>query len=445
MTMQASTAPFETTGPPNRPSAFPVQSAILSGLLVLVPALVFLNRGIVWPMMYGDRLLDTSGLFGGLGEYSTHLLHKIWFPTLAALAMALFAIGRVRNPVFHMRYMVWWVILYAWSAISVLWAIEPTISLSRLILQLLVAGCIFLAFAGTNRPRDIVTSVYWVVMLSVVLNLVAVLTQQPTPLGYRGIFQHKNVLGPFAVVAVFFILLKLRDGPWYSLAAFAGLPVCMFLLIASQSKTSLGLIFIALSAGVVIALFAWGLRIPAMVTFIAGCAAAAVASMGLSAVAGLSFTQQLQALTGDATLTGRTDIWSFAWPYVEAQPWIGYGFRSFWQIGENSPSLSLGFGFIATVWHGHNGYLDIVLGGGIIGLLTFLPLLIISLNLCGAIGRQRPYEGAVLAAFVVFTLLHNLLETTFLFGVNVMFVLYQIIWLYMVYTVRSGDGERAQP
>jgi len=445
MTMQVSATPFENAAFPGRPSAFPVQSAILSGLLVLVPALVFLNRGIVWPMMYGDRLLDTSGLFGGLGEYSTHLLHKIWFPTLALFALVLFAIGRVRQPIFHMRYMVWWIILYAWSAASVLWAIEPAISVSRLILQLLVAGCIYLAFSGANRPRDIMTCVYWVVILSVLLNLAAVLTQQPTPLGYRGIFQHKNVLGPFAVVAVFFILLKLRDGPVYRLAALAGLPVCIFLLVASQSKTSLGLILVTLPAGAIIALFAWGLRIPALVTFVAGCAAAAVASMGLSAISGLSFAQQLGALTGDATLTGRTDLWSFAWPYVEAQPWTGYGFRSFWQIGENSPSLSLGFGFIATVAHGHNGYLDLLLGGGAIGLLAALPVLVISLNLCGAVGRQRPYEGAVLASFVVFTLLHNLLETTLLFGVNVMFVLFQVVWLYMVYTVHRVEDATRQP
>lgn len=443
--MQVFAASFQSAPPPSRPSAFPVQSAILSGLLVLVPALVFLNRGIVWPLMYGDQLADTSGLFGGLGEYSTHLLHKVWFPTLAAFALALFAIARVRQPVFHMRYMVWWVILYAWSVASVLWAIEPGISLSRLALQLMVAGCLYLAFSGTNRPRDIITCVYWLVAVSVILNLLAVLTQQPTPLGYRGIFQHKNNLGAFAVVATFFLLLKLRDGPWYRLTALAGLPACIFLLLVSQSKTSFGLILMALPAGAIVALFAWRLRIPALVTFVAGCAVATVASLGLSAAAGLSFAQQLEALTGDATLTGRTDLWRFAWPYVEAQPWVGYGFRSFWQIGENSPSLSLGFGFIATVAHGHNGYLDILLGGGAVGLLLALPVLIISLNLCGAIGRQRPYEGFVLASFVLFTLLHNLLETTFLFGVNVMFVLFQIVWLYMVYTVHRVDDATPHP
>ena len=68
MTISTTSATFQGA-PVSRPSAFPVQSLLLSGLLVLVPALVFLNRGIVWPLMYGDKLLADvgAGMNGTIG------------------------------------------------------------------------------------------------------------------------------------------------------------------------------------------------------------------------------------------------------------------------------------------------------------------------------------------------------------------------------------------
>ena len=422
-------------------SAFPIDSAILTGLLILVPALVFLNRVIVWPLMYGDQMQDPSGLYGGLGVYAPHMLHKIWFPLLTAATVSLFLLARVRQPPYNLTYVSGWILIFVWSAFSIFWAIEPGIALSRLALQLLAALCLYLAFCGTNRPKDIITCVYWVVVIAAFLNLFAVLTQEPTPLGHQGIFQHKNTLGVFSVLAMLFMLLKLGHGRGYLFAAMIMLPICLFMLIASQSKTSVGLLFLALPAGGVLALFAHGLRIRGVITFILGGIALIVLSFGFTAITGLSLPQQLEALTGDATFTGRTALWSFAWDYVEAQPWIGYGFRSFWQIGENTPSLSLGFGFIATVAHGHNGYLDILLGGGVVGLLLVLPILVTSLNLCGSISRKRLYEGFVLSSFMIFVLLHNMLESTFFFGVNVVFVLFQIVWLYMVYTVKNDHNK----
>lgn len=436
--MTSATSRFSAQSPPGRPSAFPVQSAILSGLLVLVPALVFLNRGIIWPLMYGDQMQDPSGLFGGLGVYGPHTLHKVWFPVLMAVTLALFFLARVRRPNFSMAYLSAWLLFYAWSAISVFWAIEPGIAFSRLTLQLLVAGCLYLAFCGTDRPRDIITCIYWIIVAAVFLNLFVVLTQVPTPLGYNGIFQHKNTLGAFCVLAMLFMLLKLGDERRYWLIALVAIPVCFYMLAISQSKTSFGLFFLALPAGAAVAFFASGLRIPGAVTFVLGGLALLLLSVFVSAVLGMAFPQQLEALIGDATFTGRTELWRFAWDYIEAQPMIGYGFRSFWQIGGNAPSLAHGFGFIATAAHGHNGYIDILLGGGVIAALLVLPILITSLNLCGRIARKSLYEGFVLASFVIFVLLHNLFETTFLFGVNVVFVLFQIVWLYMVYTVNDS-------
>ncbi|MEP3046323.1 MAG: O-antigen ligase family protein [Roseibium sp.] len=387
---------------------------------------------------------DPSGLYGGLGLYAPHTLHKIWFPLLTTITLSLFAVARIQQPNYNKYYITYWGLFFAWSTISLFWAIEPSIAFSRLTLQMLVAICLYLAFCGTDRPKQILNCVFFVVIMSVFINLLAVLTQEPTALGHNGIFQHKNKLGVFSVLAMLLVLLKLGDGRRYLPIALISLPACIYMLILSQSKTSFGLVFVALLAGAVVALFAKGLRIPASFTFILGGIAVFLLSAVIFAVLGFSFTQQLETVTGDATFTGRTALWSFAWDYVEAQPWIGYGFRSFWQIGENTPSLSLGFGFIATAAHGHNGYIDILLGGGIIAVLLVIPILIISLNLCGNIAKKSLYEGFVLASFVIFVLLHNMFETTLLFGVNVVFVLFQIVWLYMVYTVNDDPSKASR-
>lgn len=75
----------------------------------------------------------------------------------------------------------------------------------------------------------------------------------------------------------------------------------------------------------------------------------------------------------DATLTGRTYLWPFVIDAIAEKPIFGYGVMGFWQPwrGSENPAYALMQGSDWIV-HAHNGFLDLTLQVGILGLIFFL-------------------------------------------------------------------------
>lgn len=79
----------------------------------------------------------------------------------------------------------------------------------------------------------------------------------------------------------------------------------------------------------------------------------------------------LRVLGRDSTFTGRTDLWNLVLPAIAKHPILGYGYGAFWSE-MNNEVLNI---HIASRWlpmGAHNGYLELCLAFGILG----LPLLI---------------------------------------------------------------------
>ena len=64
----------------------------------------------------------------------------------------------------------------------------------------------------------------------------------------------------------------------------------------------------------------------------------------------------------NATLTGRTEVWAGLLPDVMRQPFLGYGFGSFWTLRRILDH---------HIGEAHNGYLEVCLGLGFVGLLFY--------------------------------------------------------------------------
>jgi O-antigen ligase len=93
----------------------------------------------------------------------------------------------------------------------------------------------------------------------------------------------------------------------------------------------------------------------------------------LIAIAGASMDDVLQLLVGDPTLTGRTEIWALVIERIAERPLLGYGWMAFWGAYEANPIAA---DVPLTSWisgvflnSGHNGYLDMALEAGLIGLV----------------------------------------------------------------------------
>jgi exopolysaccharide production protein ExoQ len=220
------------------------------------------------------------------------------------------------------------------------------------------------------------------------------------PGAWRGLWMEKNALGGlmalgFCLLSAAALLNPQRAKLWWP---FAGL--ALVLVLMSTSKTSLVSLMVG-GAALVFVLIAR--RSPA-----AGAAITWTGVTGVVLLGGfvLVASDAFFAVLGkDATLTGRTEIWSAAMRQIEQRPWTGYGYAAVWDNKSGwGPFawITKDAGFQAH--HAHNSWIEQWLGLGIIGLaawgLFYLQTLTLAII---AVFRER---GALLAFpfLVVYTL-----------------------------------------
>jgi O-antigen ligase len=110
------------------------------------------------------------------------------------------------------------------------------------------------------------------------------------------------------------------------------------------------------------------------------------------------------------SLTGRIPLWEVLFSEVQEHPWLGTGFAAFWNP-QNYPQMEQLVGF--PVVSGHNGFLDILVNVGIVGLIILLAFC--SCTLVVALVRARRHDpmGWVTFLFLTFYVLQNLTSSIF--------------------------------
>lgn len=364
----------------------------------------------------------------------SNLLNQVFW--LLLFVFAVFA-GR-QAPVMRLALRLWPLTAYlVWSAASIVWALAPDIVARRLLLQIFVVGAVTLPIMLIDDAEKVRATVLRVMFVILVVNVVALGLRPPTALGHAGIYSQKNELGLTAALALLTCVTTLAAGGFLQRAmAWLGIPLALALLVASRSKTSLLL-------AIVIPALGWGIAVAARIlklspALLLGCflALAIPIGLGVAEVIDLTLDDVLRLAFGDATFTGRTDIWDFAAAQIASNPILGHGFNGFWGIGDASPAAFSGSELIASILQAHNGYLDILLETGFVGLALFLCLLAIVVAGSGAVVARSLSAGAFVIALTLFTALHNGFESTALRR-------FQAVWLFML--IAAAMAVTARP
>jgi O-antigen ligase len=128
----------------------------------------------------------------------------------------------------------------------------------------------------------------------------------------------------------------------------------------------------------------------------------------------------------DLTLSGRTDMWALLLQSAQKRPLLGYGYAAFW-TGMDGES---GQFYMATHWfvaYAHNGFLEILLQVGLIGLAAVVFMIVKAIADAFVCVRNENSEGIDwLVGLLFLTLLYNLDEGTILYPhslVSVFFVI----------------------
>jgi len=194
---------------------------------------------------------------------------------------------------------------------------------------------------------------------------------------WNGLFWHRNYLGCFMALGIMLFLLKLLDWRNLGLPSKGTIPVMMalavFLLVKGKSATGIitALVLVVLCL-LAYAWVRWGSRLkPIHYYFIAG---------GIVLVVVLLLTQLdfLFGLLGRSTsLTGRVPMWQYLFQNVISyRPWLGYGYSAIWNLAGFRTQLGTILNWNVQVLIGDNGFIDIWLHLGIVGVVLLAGLIL---------------------------------------------------------------------
>lgn len=393
---------------------------------------------VFWIALLGSRPVTSwfgeSYQSGGLAQSydEGNPIERMVYLVLIAFGLMVLRRRRVRLLQFARENRWLFVFLLYWSC-SILWADSPLIAAKRWIKD---AGNIVMALVVMTdaRPLSAAKAVFF--RCAAILAPASLLLMKYFPdqgrvyhvtgeLLYTGVATHKNSLGMMLLVCGMFLVWDMFPGrrsdaarrTELSIAGVSLLALMTWLLLESKSATSIGCAAVGI------------------LTFLTFCWPPARRHATKFEVAALAFAmmafatdlpnQILEFVVVDLfgrnlTLTTRTDFW----PVLAAMSQsiaFGSGFNSFW-TGERLATL---FGQYQIV-QAHNGYLEIYLNGGVVG-LALLSMLLISAT--RSINRDLASHGplgVIRMALLLITALYNITEASF----NTM----SILWFAFVLT-----------
>lgn len=315
------------------------------------------------------------------------------------------------------------VVALGWCWLSLIWAIDPGVGVRRLILTTVVLWSIFALVRQLGYERTLLM-VRCALILALVVNFATALLfptigiHQPADADglagdWRGMMAHKNLAGLTCALTIVLFAFDRRKLPYWVMGiAITGASI---FLIMSNSKTSIGLIAVALVLGFGVAVFnrryAPVLRLSSHARI--GIATALVVILAAVFHFGMQNDATLAYVSDPNNLTGRTSIWKPMVRYYLGNPMLGAGYGSFWNINAASPIEGDQVGWLKTVAQGHNGFLDLMVTIGLPGLI-----IVVAATFLWPLGRLLGRPGfrfpacALIASMVIFCIGHNGTESS---------------------------------
>jgi exopolysaccharide production protein ExoQ len=225
------------------------------------------------------------------------------------------------------------------------------------------------------------------------------------PGAWQGLLRHKNALGRVLGLGVLacglLALAHPRARAWAG--GVAALALAMFLPTRSVGGVA-ALALAALPVGFVAALRR---LVPAARRRTTGLVGVALAALGALAVA---FAPTWLAWLGrDVTLTRRTEIWALVLPAIAERPWLGHGASAFWDVAAASSEIDRTLHF--DPGSAHNGFLDLALDLGVVGLAAFCIPFALALARAVRLALRAPGAAALWPlAFLAWLVTSNLAE-----------------------------------
>jgi O-antigen ligase len=322
----------------------------------------------------------------------------------------------------------------AWSAASVLWADDTSMSIKRLAASAILS----IAAVAIVRMFSLREIVMWIFFTTVAFLIISIVLEilagafQPWASGYRFAgTQHPNGEGIECGLLVLSGLAasRMEKQRLWIYRSFAG--VGMVFLILTESRTSFIATFLAIA--VYLAMTGWtaSKKVILVMSIIATGLVVATLATGLSPVLTNALSKQRDGDASVGSFAGRTQIWEDVTDYILLRPLTGHGYGSFWtpeHINAISDEEKWG------VPDSHSAYVDYLLTIGGVGLMLYLTCLIQglwrSLSLLQRTGNKSiPF----LTGILIFGAIDGFFESSIGEGSLLMFLcIIVLVWLAFI-------------
>lgn len=323
---------------------------------------------------------------------------------------------------------------------SLFWSIAPDVTSRRSLA--LAFTTLFGLYLGTRyKGRDLTQIVALTFAILAALSLLVSIGYPKMGVhddinagAWRGLWQEKNQMAAmmtlgFIAANASALMVPERRKFWIGVAV-----LIFFMVVMSRSKTSLLACMLSLGAlpvlmalrrgGVLSILFVWG-------------------ATTLSLIGGTVFFLMpevvLKALGKDPTLTGRTDIWDSLLRLSDKAPWLGYGYKAFW-TPDSIPAAVVREETGWKVPSAHNGWLDLLVQLGWVGVLLFSLCLVVTF-FCALFRFERVKDGYFSVLILCLFSFLILSESFILSQNNLVWVLFVCVMTRLTANQLQDDGQ----
>lgn len=381
-------------------------STTSTGDIVLMVVLVgTLNMTIAAPMIEWA---------GGVGSGTGALVRRLWYPALAVIAL-LSLPGKLSARLNPFSAPVLFALLWFWMTLA--WSDAPGTSAVRLVLTTITTWLVFATVQRLRGERS-VAIVRYVLAAVLIVNYVAVFAFPTIGVlendvgNWQGIMTEKNQAGALCGLTCLFWLIQVP--PRLRLVGMGITLAAAVFLVLTWSRTAIIMTPIAL-------LTYWLLIVAQRQRAFAGLNVTgpfnrlALIVTGVLAAAIVYFTflsdHLLVAMQDPDIMSKRGMIWR---PMIQTylqHPVGGTGFGAFWSTTVNDRS-DFGGSWLFRVSQGHNGFFDLALQTGAVGLLLALVATVVW-PLVETVRQlpSRPERSALAFALVIFCIGSNISET----------------------------------
>ncbi len=313
------------------------------------------------------------------------------------------------------------------SLLSIVWSETPVYALkySLMMMQITLLAA---QIATEYSWSEIISLLRWSTSIISALSCFYALTQPSIGVmfkGWKGVMSHPNRLGVVLALNITLWLFHAMHHKNQRAIAVGIIGLSLYVRENTNSQTSLIVIILLmmlLGALKVLRTLPYKQAFVGVLSFM-------LVGTCLAFIILENWNNLLVSLDKDPTLTGRTIVWPQIIERGMDRPFFGHGNHSFWQDwrGEDNPA----YGIVSdNGWvppHAHNGFLELFLDFGFVGLLLFLFSFLVTISMTVQYMISSPVPEALLPPLILTWIIIPNITVSSLFTPSLMWFIYVVI------------------